>query len=72
MADVFQALAQKRPYRPAMTTHEIMHYLNEMAANGKLDPQIVNLAANDPETCYQAATGALDDGTPMSPQVSLV
>ncbi|MEJ2592105.1 MAG: HD domain-containing protein [Candidatus Thiodiazotropha sp.] len=61
VADVFQALAQTRPYRPAMETHAILQHLHEMAANEKLDPRIVALVANDPVACYQAAVSPLED-----------
>ena len=44
-----------------MDTHTILRHLHEMAENGKLDPRIVVLVANDPVACYQAAVGPFED-----------
>lgn len=41
VADVFTALAEDRPYRPAMSLPGTLAILNDMAATGKLDPGLV-------------------------------
>lgn len=45
IADVFQALAQNRPYRKGLSLDQILEVLREMAEEGKLDPALVALAA---------------------------
>lgn len=72
VADVFQALAQARPYRRSMEANEILQHLNEMAANGKLDHEIVKLVADDPDTCYREAVGAFEHSSILSPHASLI
>lgn len=68
VADIFQALAQARPYRPALGTNKILPYLDERVAKGKLDPDIVKLVADDPDNCYRIAVSSReDDGLPVSP-----
>ena len=39
--DIYQAASEKRPYHPQRTHEETMSVLNSMAADGKLDPEIV-------------------------------
>ncbi|HRH14521.1 MAG TPA: HD domain-containing protein [Azonexus sp.] len=56
VADVFQALAQVRPYRGAQRLDEISRTLGEFAAKGILDPDIVALARDDLDNCFRAAT----------------
>jgi HD-GYP domain-containing protein (c-di-GMP phosphodiesterase class II) len=55
VADVFQALAQDRPYRAALAVPEIVRILREMAADGALDPGVVELAASRSADCWLAA-----------------
>jgi putative nucleotidyltransferase with HDIG domain len=56
VADVFQALAQNRPYRDGLSSPRIVEMLQEQAAAGHLDREIVALVAKDPEGCWQQAT----------------
>jgi len=56
VADVFQALAQDRPYRGSMPYKQIMHILWELVSEGHLDREIVSLVAKDPQRCWQMAT----------------
>ena len=56
VADVFQALAQTRPYRESLSPGAIIPILLDMAAGGKLDPDIVSLVEAHPEECWRAAT----------------
>lgn len=55
VADVFQALAQHRPYRAPLPLTEISRYLGIMAVNGHLDGDVVALAQSNLEACWQAA-----------------
>jgi putative nucleotidyltransferase with HDIG domain len=55
-ADIFQALAQNRPYRQAMAVEDIIHHLQDMSHNGKLDREIVQVISLDSSNCYRYAT----------------
>jgi putative nucleotidyltransferase with HDIG domain len=56
VADVFQALAQDRPYRDSMSASEIMEILWELVEEGHLDREVVAVVARDPERSWQRAT----------------
>ncbi|PWI32172.1 phosphodiesterase [Vibrio albus] len=56
VADVFQALAQKRPYREGMPIEKILSILKEMTEQGKLDPAIVSLVYKQQSHCYEIAS----------------
>ncbi len=56
VADVFQALAQNRPYRPAMSVERIIEILRDLAGRGRLDPEVVALVVTDAEQCLHWAT----------------
>ena len=55
VADVFQALAQRRPYREPLPPQEIMDILNLNAAEGKLDKEVVAAVERDLQACWKAA-----------------
>jgi HD-GYP domain-containing protein (c-di-GMP phosphodiesterase class II) len=55
VADIFQALAQDRPYRPSMAPHTITSLLLEQAHNGKLDPDIVQTLSDNLDACWHSA-----------------
>ena len=57
-ADVFQALAQNRPYRGPLPPSEILSILKEEAANGKLDPRIVRQIESHFDACHRVALAA--------------
>ena len=57
VADVFQALAQNRPYRAALPPAEILGHLRELSAGGHLDASVVKLVERNLEACWHAATG---------------
>lgn len=57
VADIFQAMAQIRPYRIATEPAAILAHLRELAQTGKLDPAIVGLVQQNLEACQRAATG---------------
>ena len=56
IADVFQALAQNRPYRGPLGAEEILGHLRRFVESGKLDPHGVDLVAENLEECFHAAT----------------
>jgi len=55
VADVFQALAQNRPYRDSMQPDAIMEILNEMVDDGKLDRDVVMCVDANLQTCWKIA-----------------
>lgn len=55
IADIFQALAQDRPYRRAMAPGEILAILRERAASGRADAAVVEIVAADLENCHRLA-----------------
>lgn len=57
VADVFQALAQKRPYRDSLPPDEIMKILNGMVIEGKLDSKIVTCVDQHLQCCWELAVG---------------
>lgn len=44
VADIFQALAQDRPYRAGMTAEQVGEVLRGLSLKGKLDPAVVEVA----------------------------
>jgi HD-GYP domain-containing protein (c-di-GMP phosphodiesterase class II) len=57
-ADVFQALAQRRPYREPMNTAQIIDILKQQVDNDKLDRQVVAMIGTNLQACWQAAMQA--------------
>lgn len=57
VADVFQALAQHRPYKPPVEVGEVLAGLQTRAAEGKIDASVVELIANDLDVCWESACG---------------
>lgn len=55
VADVFQALAQNRPYRKALPPEVIGSILQEEVAHGKLDPDVVQMVRKNLNSCWQAS-----------------
>jgi HD-GYP domain-containing protein (c-di-GMP phosphodiesterase class II) len=55
VADVFQALAQTRPYRGPLPPLEILRILKDHAKSGKLDAEIVNRIESQLEQCHKVA-----------------
>jgi len=56
VADIFQALAQNRPYRKPLTVDVIVDILQRQVAENKLDREIVAVVESDPQTCHTVAT----------------
>ncbi|MGA1931170.1 HD domain-containing phosphohydrolase [Arcobacter sp. YIC-464] len=57
VADIFQALAQDRPYRKGMSLEKILEILNEFADIGKVDKDIVQIAIDNKDKCFDIANG---------------
>ena len=55
VADVFQALAQKRPYRKDLPPVEILSILKEQARTGHLDKEIVQMVEASLTECWEKA-----------------
>ncbi len=62
VADVFQAMAQNRPYRGSVKPKLILGLLRERARDGQLDPSAVNLVEHNLDACWAAAR----EGMPKS------
>jgi len=56
VADVFQALAQDRPYRGPLPPRKILSILNEFAERNHLDADVVALVGKNLDQCYHEAT----------------
>lgn len=54
-ADIFQALAQDRPYRAALPADQVLDYLSQLSTAGKLDEPIYRLVANHLQDIYRLA-----------------
>ncbi len=65
VADVFQALAQCRPYRAPLSVAEIIAILDGMVFGGKLDAQVVAAVKLDAQTYWQDAVAAEVDAPPL-------
>ena len=57
VADVYQALAQNRPYRQPLPPGEILSLLRQMESALEIDPQLVDFVASHLDGCQQAAVG---------------
>lgn len=55
VADVFQALAQKRPYRDSLPPEEILDILRAQTASGELDRQVVACIETNLQECWRIA-----------------
>jgi putative nucleotidyltransferase with HDIG domain len=57
VADIFQALAQERPYRPTMSLESILNDLQSRVASGRLDAEVVAKLTENAELYYRLAVG---------------
>ena len=57
-ADVFQALAQTRPYRGPLPKPAILAILQEQVLLGRLDSRIVEFIESDVDSCHRVAIAA--------------
>lgn len=56
IADIFQALIQDRPYREGLSINDSFDILYNMAKEGKVDLQIMEMLKNNLDDCYKKAT----------------
>lgn len=61
VADIFQALAQERPYRRSLAAPEIVSILREMAADNKIDATLVSLVSETPDLYWRLSRGGASD-----------
>jgi len=61
VADVFQALAQDRPYRAALPIDNICQIINELADQQQLDKDLVAFVTAHAEDCHRHATNQVTD-----------
>lgn len=55
VADIFQALAQKRPYRDQLKAEKILEILKAKATLNEIDKDVVRLVESDLENCLKAS-----------------
>lgn len=58
VSDIFQALAQNRPYRGQMSRDEVFVQLTALAQAGRVDSRVVELLGRELDVCYALATTA--------------
>ena len=56
VADMFQTLTQKRPYRDKFHPKEIMSLLKNQMQEGKLDKDVVSMVEKNLPACWKIAT----------------
>jgi HD-GYP domain-containing protein (c-di-GMP phosphodiesterase class II) len=56
VADIYQALAQNRPYRKSMPQEEIISILLSLQANNEIDSEIVHIVAQNIDECHRIAS----------------
>lgn len=57
VADVFQALAQERPYREALSQNAILDILQQQVIAGQLDANVVQCVEHNLSACFKVAHG---------------
>ncbi len=55
IADIFQALAQTRPYRKSLSAPDIAEILHEMVEQGEIDEMVVDIVDENLDKCYAIA-----------------
>lgn len=61
IADIFQALAQNRPYRSSLPPSNIIEIIGEQVKSGLLDREVFKIVEVDPDQCYQEALNQMKD-----------
>ena len=64
IADIFQALSQKRPYRDRKKVDEIVRIMRAMVRDGQLDAEIFETLASRAGHYYKIAAGSLQAAGP--------
>lgn len=59
IADIYQALAQQRPYRKPAPAAEILSLLRKMQADGEVDGALIDKLAAHLDECHTVATAGL-------------
>lgn len=60
IVDIFQALAQKRPYREKMPLENILVIMDQMADRGEIDSRILSVLKSHDSDLYEIATKTTD------------
>lgn len=60
IADIFQALAQERPYKKSLSFDYIINILYEMCDRDEIDRELVELVEKHPKECLEAANTTQD------------
>lgn len=55
VADIFQALAQQRPYRKPQSPERIVEILRQQPTEGQLDKELVRIVEYEPDQCHETA-----------------
>lgn len=55
IADIFQAMTQERPYRPAKDPQTVVSTLEHRVSQHKIDAELVRLVEQNFNTCWEAA-----------------
>lgn len=55
VADIFQALAQDRPYRNGMNPKQILEILKQKVVRGELDRSVVNIVEENLQKCWEVS-----------------
>ena len=55
IADIFQALCQKRPYRDRLSVDDVLSIMNDMALKGQIDADIYGVLISNKEKLYEIA-----------------
>ncbi|MBB1489543.1 HD-GYP domain-containing protein [Oceanospirillum sediminis] len=58
IADIFQALAQKRPYRDSMPLSQVIGILTDLTTEGKIDANVLEIVYAHQKQCWTLATAA--------------
>jgi putative nucleotidyltransferase with HDIG domain len=55
IADIFQALCQKRPYRDRLNVDDVLNIMDNMASEGKIDSEVYSVLVLNKTSLYQLA-----------------
>lgn len=55
VADIFQAMVQDRPYRSGLSADAVLQFLKDLAAEGRVDAEVVKVAIADMPTAMRVA-----------------
>lgn len=58
VADIFQAMAQDRPYRAGLSADEILVFMKRLVAEGRIEADILRVAEHDMAGAMAAARAA--------------